>query len=757
VQRWALSLGLALLTAAAFWGVKDLGFVNYDDPLYVTENEVVRRGLTPQGIAWAFATLRGGNWHPLTWVSHMLDVSVWGLSPAGHHLTSLVLHGANAVLLFWVLAGMTGRRWPSALTAALFAVHPLHVESVAWVAERKDVLSTFFGLLAIRAYHEYAQAPCRGRYTRVLLWFALGLMAKPMLVTLPFVLLLLDFWPLSRTAWTQGDARSARSVDLSSLLREKAPLFMLAAGSCAVTWVAQRQEGAVLALERIPLWARLANAVEAYAGYLGKTLWPLRLAVFYPHPGTTVSLWGASAALLLVAAVTWGAIRWARARPYLPVGWLWYAGTLVPVIGLVQAGSQAMADRYTYLPLIGIFLAVSWGAADLAARLHRGAIPAAVAVLAVLLALAAATRAQTRHWRTSEALFGHAVRVTSADNRLARVLLASALVEQGRLDEAERRYAEALRLKPEDPFALTGMGTVLLRRGEFGAAAELFSAALRSDPNFVLAHHGLGAALLFVPDRLDDALLHSDRALRTGPEDPRTHVNLGMGYERKGDLDRAVNHYRAALRLGLVEAELHRSLARVLVQQGRLDEGVAQYREALRLEPADGATARRLGVALARAGRLPEALPHLREAARLRPDQTGAHYDLAVALDQLGQDGEAEAEYREALRLDPDDAMALGNLGMLLRRAGRPAEAARFLRRALEVRPDDALARKNLAMALWQTGEVSEAREHLREVFRLAPDDPEAAGLSAAMGATDRDGREVPQGRSGGDGHGVRQ
>jgi hypothetical protein len=521
-----LCLLLVALTLAAFWWVGDCDFVDYDDPEYVAENPHVQGGLSWQGLVWAFTTTRNANWHPLTWVSYQADYQLYGLSPQGYHLTNLLFHVVNVVLLFRVLRRMTGAPQPSALVAALFAVHPLHVESVAWVAERKDVLSTFFGLLTLGAYARYAERPGLSRYSWVLLGFALSLMAKPMLVTLPFVLLLLDSWPLRR--WRPGGAggpdlpRPGESAPpghrfspapLPRLVGEKVPLLVLAAACSAVTVVAQERGGALTPLDDCPLGARLGNALIAYVVYLRKTCWPLDLAVFYPHPGARLSPWLAVAAGLVLALITAGTVAARARRPYLLVGWLWFLGTLVPVIGVVQVGSQALADRYTYVPLIGLFLAVAWTTFELGARCPRPLYGAAGALLALLLVC---TWAQGRCWKNSFKLWERALRV-GPENQVALNNMGMAFFRAGKMPEALDYFRRAAEFNSQDPLVRLNMGAALYWEGRPAEAAEYFRAALEGRPDDSNAHLYL-ARIFLQQGRVEEATRHYADALRLRPE-----------------------------------------------------------------------------------------------------------------------------------------------------------------------------------------------------------------------------------------------
>ena len=443
---WAavlISLFLILTIVAVFWPVKNFRFINLDDEEYVTENPQVLNGLSLNGVIWAFTTKHSSNWHPLTWLSHMLDTELYGLNPRGHHLTNLLFHLANTLLLFWVLKRMTGMLWESGLVAALFALHPLHVESVAWVAERKDVLSTFFWMLTMGAYVHYVHQASPRRYLLVFFSFALGLLSKPMIVTLPLVLLLLDYWPLGRLHWRLEEQRSQGKTAISRAFRlvwEKVPLLFLVAVSCSLTIWAQRRT--VASLEGLPLEIRTANALISYVKYIGKMVWPCRLAVQYPYP-EKFPLWQVAGAGLFLIGVSFLVVREARRRPYLVVGWLWYLGTLVPVIGLIQVGSQAMADRYTYVPLIGLFIMTAWGIPNLLSQWRHRRIVLLVSSGLVIALLTILTRIQLQYWSDSTTLYKHTLNST-ANNYQVHYNLGLALAKEGKNEEAIVHYKEAL-------------------------------------------------------------------------------------------------------------------------------------------------------------------------------------------------------------------------------------------------------------------------------------------------------------------------
>ena len=490
---WVFLL-LVIFALAVYWQVNGHEFVNYDDSLYVIENPQVKNGVDLNAVIWAFKSTHAANWHPLTWLSHMADVELYGLAPGAHHLTSVVFHIANSLLLFVVLRRMTGHLWQSAVVAALFALHPLHVESVAWVAERKDVLSTFFWLLTMLGYARYAERPGVARYLLVVGCFMLGLMTKPMLVTLPFVLLLLDYWPLRRVGIERFGEHQSGNLPcwrpLLGLVWEKLPLFLLAIVSSVITFWAQKKGGAVGSMELYPLTSRVANALVSYVKYIGKTIWPVDLAAFYPHPGS-LPAWQVVGAGVLLGLITVAALRSLRQRPWFIVGWLWFVGTLVPVIGLVQIGLQAMADRYTYIPLIGLFMIVAWGVSELIGGWQHKKKLLATAAIILLMVLSVVSWRQTTYWKNSVTLFQHALAVTE-NNYWMHNNLGFALTAQGRLDEAIAQYENALKINPVYEPAHLNLGIALISQGKVDQCIAYYQDVLRHRPDFAEVHHNLG-------------------------------------------------------------------------------------------------------------------------------------------------------------------------------------------------------------------------------------------------------------------------
>ena len=578
-----IAIALALATLAVYGQVKNHQFISLDDDLYIVNNPMIAKGLTLEGIKWAFATFHASNWHPLTWISHMFDSQLFGLVAGWHLLVNALIHVLNTLLLYFFLSRVTAARWQSAVVAALFALHPLHVESVAWAAERKDTLSAFFGLLTLLAYARYTEARSWKRYGLVALTLGLGLMAKPMLVTWPFVLLLLDWWPLGRLEWKPADGIKSLPKTLLPLVREKIPLFLMVAASMVLTYLAQSRGGAVRALVEEPLSMRIANAIVSYAKYILLTFWPGGLGVYYPFSPADLSAWKVAASLALLVSVTIIAARESARRPYLIVGWLWFLGTLVPVIGLVQVGGQAMADRYHYIPSIGLFVAIVFAAADFA-RAKRISLAAVTAVAtAAVLILGARTWIQVGLWRDSVTLFTHTLSVTS-NNLVMQYNLAHVLGRQGKHDEAVSHFAQALSIQPDFYDALINMGITLADQGKVAEAVRYYDQALRVEPNSAKAHMQMALALAR-QEKTADALPHFYKALELAPADPDVRINLGLVMLRQGKLPEAVEQLNEALRLNPNSAEAHNNMGLALLAGGKPEDAAIHFSAALRLKP----------------------------------------------------------------------------------------------------------------------------------------------------------------------------
>jgi tetratricopeptide (TPR) repeat protein len=749
----AISVALALGTVLLYLPITGNDFVSFDDHQYILDNPHVKAGLTVQGVLWAFRTGYASNWHPLTWLSHMLDCQVFGLDPTGHHLVNLLLHSANSVLLFLLLLRMTGATWRSGAVAAFFAWHPLHVESVAWASERKDVLSTLFWLLTMLAYVRYVReldkppGPSRDHEARLyrglaLGCFLLGLMSKPMLVTAPFVLLLLDYWPLRRftlpqprTAADQAEASKSEAVSrpaatLRDLIVEKTPFFILAAAACVVTYAVQSEGGAAATLGIVPVSARIANALVAYARYLKKTVWPAHLAAIYPYvkhlPAGTVL----EAAVVLLA-FSIAVVVLGRRRPWLIVGWLWFLGTLVPTIGLVQVGSQSMADRYMYVPAVGLFIIAVWGAASL-----LESVPGKSAVLGGLAAVTLGgcmwvTHVQMSYWRNTVALCSRALEVTT-NNYIAYNGLGGALDQLGQKDKALALYYKTVATNPRFSDGQYNLGTALIERGDITNGLVHLRAALESDPYHSRAHENLGKALL-EQGKVVEAKQHLDLALSLDPDAPENHYNLGTFLLDESHVEEAIGQFQAATELKPDYADAYDNLGIAFMRLGKVREGLDAFSQAVVLEPKNAQDQFNFGVALLAQNMADGAAACFSQAVKLQPDNPRFHHFLALACEHQLKPADAIAEFRESLRLKPgvpdvmiDLAWVLATTSDAKLRDG--AEAVRLAEHTCTVagRRDPANL-ETLAAAYAEAGRFPDAVATASEAQKLA----EAAGRKA--------------------------
>jgi tetratricopeptide (TPR) repeat protein len=606
--EWLIGLGLVLITVAAYSPCLDHPFIHFDDPDYVTANPHVQAGLTVEGIRWAFTTGDCGNWHPLTWLSLQLDATLYGGgNSSGFHRTNVLLHLISTVLLFLVLSRMTGMAWRSAMVAALFALHPLNVESVAWVAERKGVLSTFFWMLGLAAYLYYVRQPSVRRYLLVVMALVLGLMAKPMLVTLPFVFLLLDYWPLGRL-----QKGNSAIWNLKSAILEKLPLFGVVLAWSVIAFLTQLQIKALPSLEAYPLNVRIWNALLAYVGYLGKLFWPVHLSVYYPHPGAAVPVVSALIAWIVLVVITVLVLSPGRRWPYLAVGWLWYLGTLVPVSGLVQIGSHAMADRYAYVPMIGLYLMLTWGAADLMMALR---LPRRYGIVIPVLALSVCgilTWTQADYWKSDADLWQHALAVTER-NAMAHHNLGMHYRRLDQVAQAKKEFAEAVAL----------------------------------DPDLSLYHRSLATALRDL-GRWDEAVTECRKAIVIDAQDSDAHLTLGNLFHDRGQWEEALAEKREAVRLAPEYAPGHYQLARLFYDLGRRDEAMMEHQQAIDLDSTYASPHIGMGNVLMDLGRRKEAITAFRRAAQLVPQEPETHFNLGLALQAEGNLDEALSEYRQA-------------------------------------------------------------------------------------------------------------
>jgi Tfp pilus assembly protein PilF len=662
-----LALLLAVGTAILYGPIAGHQFIGYDDNQYLVQNWHIQSGLTWRAISWAFESGYASNWHPLTWISHMLDWQFFGSNPMGHHLVNLILHAINSALLFVLLHQMTRATWRSAFVAALFAWHPLHVESVAWAAERKDVLCAFFWILTLMAYTRYTRKKSPANETQKnpnldygvsLVLFALALMSKPMAVTLPFVLLLVDFWPLERfpifskaSALVAESDAATRKQNIKALILEKLPFFALSMAASVITFSVQQAGGAVNSLRSAPFALRFENAFLAYLRYLGKTVWPTRLAVLYPLSSHLPMVAVASAVvlfLLICAAAFWSAKR----APYVLSGWFWFAGTLVPVIGIVQVGAQSMADRYTYIPSIGLFIVLAWGAVDLLSKVPRARNVLAGAAIVMLAALCVVTRHQLAYWQNGEILFRHAIAVTD-HNYLAYSSLGTCLEEQGHMDEAMQCAEQSVQMQPNFPEGHYNLGTLQLHAGKTDEAIQQFEIALKQYPHFADAENNLGKAFQ-TEGKLDDAAAHLALAHSYSPNDPEILYNIGSVLLEQAKLPEAAAQFSEALKIDPDYADAHGNLGVIFMRTGHPEEGTLEFAEKVRLKPKDSGARLNYGLALLDQNQLAEAATQFNEALRLEPGSALGHYRLGLALAKQGHSPEAIAQGREALRLQPD-------------------------------------------------------------------------------------------------------
>jgi tetratricopeptide (TPR) repeat protein len=671
------------LTGVVYAAVRTHGFLHFDDNTYVVENGAVRAGLTWQGVRWALTAPYAGNWHPLTWVSHMIDVQLYGMDAGWHHLTNLFLHIATTVLLLRVLVRMTGAVATSALVAALFALHPLHVESVAWIAERKDVLSTFWWVLTITAYAAYVRQPRVWRYATVAVCFALALMSKPMVVTLPFVLLLLDVWPLRR--WDRAGGTSG----LWALVKEKTLLFLMAGGATVVTFIVQRQAGAVQSLDRLPVLTRVAGVPVAYVHYLLTTLWPIHLAPLYPYP-SSIPWWEGVGALAVLVVLSVLAIRSFRSRPYVLVGWCWFLGTLAPVNGLVQVGSALYSDRHTYVAAIGLFIIVAWLARDWVMARPALSRPVAAGAAVVVIGLAALSYRQVQYWKDNVTLWEHTVAVTG-DNYRGQTNLGFALAQAGERARAVEAYREALRLNPSYPQAHNYYGLVLADMGDHERAAAEYEEALRLLPRFAEASN-----------------------------------NLGLTRVQQEQFDLARQAFTAALTANPAFVQARNNLAIVYARQGDYAHAIAEFEEVIRQTPSSAEAQMNLASALAEAGRKQDALAHFETAARLGGDPAKVHQAWGGVLMDLGNMPEAAAHFQTVLNTNPRSAEALHDLGRALALSGRLSEGVRALQMAVQIQPGDADYHHDFGAALARSGRINEAIAEMQTALRINPAHVEA-------------------------------
>jgi tetratricopeptide (TPR) repeat protein len=658
---FAVYLILTLIICAVFAQVRSFKFVNYDDILYVNENVHIATGLKWNNIVWVFTHQHAGHWHPLTGLSHMLDCQLFDLNADAHHIVNLLFHIVNALLLLTVLRKMTGALWQSAFVAAAFAIHPMHVESVAWISERKDVLSTFFWILTMAAYLRYVKNPTTGRYVLTLVFFVMGLMSKPMLVTLPFTLLLLDYWPLNRLQFEgKRQAHSQYVQRIWLLVREKIPFFILTIASSIITLFVFKVSGQIKSMDAVPALTRLKNVVISYAVYVEKLFWPENLAVYYPYDLaklSTVNVLLAAAALL---AVTILVVRNADRHKYLLVGWLWYVGTLIPVIGLVQVGDQAMADRYSYVPFIGLFIIVAWGISDLLAGWKYRKILLGFSSIIVISALSVCTWLQTSCWRDSQTLFEHALKVTTR-NYVAYNCLGSAYITQDKFDKAVELLHRCLQIKPNYAWAYHNLGVAYTKLKRYEQAVQACKQAIRIEPKNSWTYYTLGVAYDKL-GRYREAMEAYKNAVTVEPYYADAYYNLGLACAELGRYQDAVQAYEQAIRIRPDDADAYCNLASAYGQLGQFQKEIDVCEQALKINPDLAEAYYNLGTALGQLGRYAEAIQACKQAIKIKPDYTEAHYNLGAAFLLAGDKNAALEQYKILKSLDPNTADKLHNL-----------------------------------------------------------------------------------------------
>jgi tetratricopeptide (TPR) repeat protein len=741
--------GICLFLVAVIWVVfgqtAHFDFVNYDDQCYVYENPVVQKGLTWNGALWALTYGGIGHWHPLTWLTHMADCQVYGLWAGGHHLTNVALHAATTVLLFLVLRAMTGALWRSAFVAAVFAVHPLRAESVAWIAERKDVLSGMFFMLTLWAYVRYARQPSRGRYAAVALLFGLGLLSKNMLVTLPFVLLLLDWWPLGRMGGRQnlefrienGESVGKKAARMAfwGLVREKIPLLLLSAGSCVATACVSEK---VTALTHIPALDRFANALVSYVVYVGQMLFPAGLAIPYLFAAGGKPIWQVCVAFVLLAATSAGVMACRKKSPCMVMGWLWYLGMLVPVIGLVQISYYTHADRYTYLPGIGLCMAGTWAVGDWSAGWKHRRVVLGGLMVAVIGALTLCGHRQASYWRENESLWTRSL-ACSPRNVVAHNGMGQVLYQRGDLDGAIAQYRKALEIRPAYKDAHFNLGIALSEKGDLDEAIAQYGKALEVTPDDASAHNSLGACYE-KEGRLEDAIAQYKQAVEIKPDYWDAHFNMGVVLLKKEDTDGAIAEYKKAVEINSEQMEAHLGLGNALALKGDLVEAIAQYQQALLIAPDDADTRYNLANTLVQYGKLDDAVAQYRKALEIKPDYLQARSNLGNTLKLQGDLDGAIEEYRKVLALNPAYEKARYNVALALLAKGDLEEAIVGFQQALKINPRSADACADLGLALFKKGRTKEAIDAWQQALEIKPDQLQVLNNLAWLLATTPDG-----------------
>ena len=747
---------LAVATLIAFWQVNYCDFINYDDVPYISQNSHIQNGITMESIRWAFTTGYQANWHPLTWISHMLDIQLFGLNPHWHHIMNLLFHIANTLLLFFVLNRMTKRIWQCAFVAALFALHPLHVESVAWLAERKDVLSTFFWIFTMGAYCYYVERPGLRRYLPVLIFFVLGLMAKPMLVTLPFVLLLLDYWPLRRfgqiisdqeiqtksnnsifseirkgkskgknTITVKEEIKAERSTDsnyrwalLRPLLWEKIPLFVLAVLSSVVTFVAQQRWGAMVSIEKLPLSARISNTFISYIIYIEKMIWPNNLSIFYPY-SRHWQLWQVMVAAFILIAITFLVIRAAKRLQYLAVGWLWYVGTLVPVIGLVQVGEQSRADRYTYIPLIGLFIIAAWGIPELMKKWRYRDEMLVASSSITLSCFFIITWTQVSYWQNSLMLYNHALKVTD-NNYLAYNNRGYTYEAFGNYKQAIEDYDRAIEIDPEYAIGYYNRGHCNQNHGNIKQAIKDYDRAIEINPKNVIAYTNRGLVIENLGN-FKQAIENFDKSIEINPKYAEAYLNRGNAYSAIGNQKQAMEDYDKAIEINPNLAEVYYNRGVVYAALGNYNQAIKDYDRAIEIKPNFAGAYLNRGNAYLDIGNQKQAIEDCDKAIEINPNLADAYLNRGVAYAAIGNLKKAIEDYDRAIETNPKLAKAYVNRGNAYTDKGNYKLAFENFDRAIKIKPNLAEAYYNRGYSWFKLGDYKQAIGDYDRAIKINP------------------------------------
>lgn len=709
---------MALIVSAVvvYAQVINYDFINYDDPYFITENQQVKNGLSTDGIIWAF-TSKDGIVNPLAWLSHMLDVQLFGLNPGMHHLISLLFHIMNTILLFFIFYRWSHHFPASASVAFIFSVHPLNVESVVWLAERRNVLSMFFFLLTIGAYGYYVKNPKTTRYLTVVLFFIFALMSKPMVITLPIVLLLLDYWPLGRISAGSGESRY---LNIIGRLKEKLPLIILSLLSAGITLYVAKVKGSVVSVESLPISVRMANVISSYVVYIKKLIWPSDLAVFYPYSAHLLPSWQVVLYGLILAGMTFLAISQGKRRPYILVGWFWYLLTLIPVIGLVQAGEQSVADRFMYLPMIGLLIIAFWGLFEIGDRWNMKRLIPALVTLLILLPLIVAAHNQTAHWKNSIQLFDHANEVTR-DNYSAHLSLGNAYAEQGKFETAVTHYEKVLEIRPLNVKAHGNLANALMALGRESQAVSHYKIALGVDPDNVYVLNNYGQ-LLGEQGKFDQAVEYLTRALKLEPDNADVHNNMGTVLLDLNKIDDAFNHFESAVRLEPDNAQSYNNLGVALFRKGNIEQAIKRYTTAIHLKPDFAEAFFNMGNAWLRAGKQKEAVESYQKAIALNPAYVKAHYNLGNLFLNLKREDEAMSLFQKVLELEPNFAMAHYNMGIIYGQKSMLEKASASFAKAMELKPDHAPAYLNMGITVYRMGKLDTAIAYCQKALKIRPD-----------------------------------